>query len=149
MTACNRILLVEDNPDDEELTIRALKPASFTTDVIVAHDGEEALQLLGNAAQNVNSCSSLPKVVFLDLKLPKMGGLDVLKHIRADPQTRFVPVVVLTSSNEEEDIRASFRLGANSYVRKPIQYDRLMEEVQQIAAYWLSINQVPIEVQTR
>lgn len=138
------ILIVEDNPDDEELTLRALKQSHVFHQVIVVHDGEEALEYLfnggGNSGQELHP---LPQVMLLDLKLPKVSGFDVLKHVRNDPRTQFLPVVIMTSSSEEEDIYTSYKLGANSYVRKPVEFQRFAEAVQQMGLYWLLINQVP------
>lgn len=143
MTVRKTILLVEDNPDDEELTLRALNEQDLSADIIVARDGEEALNYLFGAEKSEYERRMLPQVVLLDLKLPKLNGLDVLKQIRSNPRTRYLPVVVMTSSNEEKDIRTSFDLGANSYVRKSIEYHRLIQEIQQIAAYWVMLNQMP------
>jgi two-component system response regulator len=135
---------VEDNPDDEELTLRALKQSHVVNQVIVVHDGEEALEYLFNAGKNSGQeFRPLPQVMLLDLKLPKVDGFDVLKHVRNDPRTQFLPVVIMTSSSEEEDIYASYKLGANSYVRKPVEFQRFTEAVQQLSLYWLLINQAP------
>jgi two-component system response regulator len=138
------ILLVEDNPDDEELTLRALKQSHVLNDVFVVRDGEEALDYLFGAGKYAGrDATSLPQVVLLDLKLPKLGGLDVLERVRANPATQLLPIVILTSSNEDEDILSSYRLGANSYVRKPVEFERFAEAVRQLGLYWMVINQAP------
>jgi two-component system, response regulator len=138
------ILLVEDNPDDEELTSMALSESNILNKVIVAHDGVEALDyLFGTGTYAGRDLSQTPQIVLLDLKLPKLDGLEVLKRMRADPHTQFIPVVVLTSSNEEEDIFSSYRFGANSYVRKPIEFHRFADSVRQLGLYWLLINEAP------
>lgn len=138
----NIILLVEDNPDDEELTVLALKKGKILNKVMVVHDGVEALDYLFHTGPFSGSeISQPPQIILLDLKLPKMGGLDVLHRLRTDPRTQYIPVVVLTSSSEEEDILSSYRLGANSYVRKPVEFRRFVEAVQQLGLYWLLINE--------
>ncbi|GBO52821.1 response regulator [Pseudanabaena sp. lw0831] len=134
MATQSTILLVEDNPDDERLAVRALRRAKITAEILIARNGEEALTTLFNA-------NCLPIVMLLDLKLPKIDGLDVLKAVRANEKTRLLPVVILTSSSEERDIIASYDLGANSYVRKPIEFDRFTEAVGQLAIYWTGINE--------
>jgi two-component system, response regulator len=134
MTAFPAILLVEDNPDDERLTLRALQRGKIANEIFIARNGEEALQ-------QVFSLDPLPSVVLLDLKLPKIDGLEVLRQIRAHPRTHLLPVVVLTSSSEERDIVESYSLGANSYVRKPVDIDQFTEAVRQLGIYWLLINQ--------
>ena len=130
------ILLVEDNPDDEALTLRALKRNNILNEVVVARDGAEALDLL----LPDDGEPRLPEVVLLDLKLPKIDGLEVLKRIRAHARTRRLPVVILTSSSEERDIVAGYELGANSYIRKPVDFDQFMEAVRQLGLYWLVLN---------
>lgn len=138
------ILLVEDNPDDIELTLRALKKNNIANNVVVAHDGEEALDYLaGTGNYTSHDKSDLPIVVLLDLKLPKIDGLEVLRHIRADVTTRLLPVVILTSSAEERDLVSSYSLGANSYIRKPVNFDQFIEAVRQLGLYWLVLNQTP------
>jgi len=138
------ILLVEDNPDDEELTIRALNQNKILNKVIVAHDGVEAIDYLFGVGKFADrDLKYQPQIVLLDLKLPKLGGHEVLKRIRNDPRTQFIPVVVLTSSSEEEDILSSYKLGANSYVRKPVEFNRFAEAVRQLGLYWLLINEAP------
>jgi len=130
------ILLVEDNPDDEALTLRALKRNNILNEVVVARDGAEALDfLLADDGE-----PRLPEVVLLDLKLPKIDGLEVLRRIRAHARTRRLPVVILTSSSEERDIVAGYDLGANSYIRKPVDFDQFMEAVRQLGLYWLVLN---------
>lgn len=129
------ILLVEDNPDDEKLTIRALRRGNVANEILVAHNGEEALTMVLNA-------DPLPSVVLLDLKLPKVDGLEVLRQIRANEHTHLLPVVMLTSSSEERDIIDSYNLGANSYVRKPVEIDKFIEAVRQLGLYWAVINEV-------
>jgi two-component system response regulator len=130
------ILLVEDNPDDERLTRRALRRGNLANPVVVARNGEEALQ-------QVFGPSPLPCVVLLDLKLPKVDGLEVLRQIRGSDRTRLLPVVVLTSSSEDRDIIESYSLGANSYVRKPVNIDEFTEAVRQLGLYWALINELP------
>lgn len=137
------ILLVEDNPDDEALTVRALKNNNIANQTVVARDGQEALDYLhGEGAFAGRDTSQLPQVVLLDLKLPKVDGLEVLKQIRANPKTQRLPVVMLTSSNEERDILTSYALGANSYVRKPVDFEQFLEAARQLGLYWLALNKV-------
>ena len=132
------ILLVEDNPDDEELVLRSLRKAKIANDVHVARDGSEAIEyLFGETA------SDPPAIVLLDLKLPKVGGIDVLRRIREEPGTRCLPVVILTSSSEDEDMVRSYESGANSYVRKPVDFQEFAAAVSQLGLYWLLLNQVP------
>jgi two-component system, response regulator len=136
------ILLVEDSADDEELTTRALRQAKIANEIVVARDGAEALDFLfGEGAYAGRDVSRAPAVVLLDLKLPKLSGLDVLNLLRADPRTRLVPVVILTSSSEEEDMLKSYQLGANSYVRKPVDFGQFAQAVSQLGIYWLLLNQ--------
>jgi two-component system response regulator len=135
MTALRPIILVEDNPDDERLTIRALRRGNVANEILVAHNGEEALTMVLNA-------NPLPSVVLLDLKLPKVDGLEVLRQIRANERTHLLPVVILTSSSEERDIIDSYNLGANSYVRKPVEIEKFTEAVRQLGLYWAVINEV-------
>lgn len=138
------ILLVEDNQDDEELTLRALKKAHIDSEVVVARDGSEALDLLFGVGEGaVGKLESMPALVLLDLKLPKLNGIDVLKRLRADARTRLLPVVVLTSSSEDEDILRSYESGANSYVRKPVEFTSFMNAVSQLGVYWTQSNQSP------
>ncbi|MCX6029382.1 MAG: response regulator [Chloroflexi bacterium] len=138
------ILLVEDNRDDEELTLLALKESNILNEVVVARDGVETLDYLFGAGKWAGrDPSRRPQIILLDLKLPKLGGLEVLERLRADPRTALIPVVVLTSSSEEEDVIASYRLGANSYVRKPVEFHRFVDAVHQLGLYWLLLNEAP------
>lgn len=136
------ILLVEDNPDDEALTLRALTRHNVGNEVIIARDGAEALDyLFGRNAHAGRDVEDLPRVVVLDLKLPKMDGLEVLRQIRTDARTKCLPVVVLTSSSEERDLVESYKLGANSYVRKPVGFEDFSQAVGQLGLYWLLLNE--------
>jgi len=137
-----KILLVEDNPDDVTLTLRALKSRNITNDVVVASDGVQALEFLFGAG-TAPGAAELPAVVLLDLKLPKVNGLEVLQRIRADERTRMLPVVILTSSDEERDIIKGYSLGANSYVRKPVDFVEFTEAAKQLGLYWLLMNRAP------
>lgn len=138
------ILLVEDNPRDEALTLRALKKSNVANEVAVARDGVEALDyLFGTGTHEGRDISLTPQLVLLDLKLPKIDGLEVLRRLRADKRTRRLPVVVFTSSSEEEDMISSYSLGANSYVRKPVQFEQFLEATKQLGMYWLMLNEAP------
>ena len=138
------ILLVEDNPDDEELTRRALKDANIANEIVVVGSGIEALDyLFGIGAYADRDLSRLPQLILLDLKLPYLSGLQVLERLRTDPRTKLIPVVILTSSTEEEDVLASYQLGANSYVRKPVDFDEFTEAIRHVGLYWLLINEPP------
>ncbi|HLL57428.1 MAG TPA: response regulator [Rubrobacteraceae bacterium] len=138
------ILLVEDNPDDELLTRRALKKNSIGNEVVVARDGVEALDyLFGTGAHEGRDLSELPQVMLLDLKLPKIDGLDVLRRVRADERTRLLPVVILTSSREQQDLVNGYGCGANSYIRKPVDFAQFIEAVRQLGLYWLVLNETP------
>lgn len=138
------VLLVEDNPDDEELTLRALKLANLVNAPVVARDGREALDyLFGEGVHAGRDVREQPAVVLLDLKLPRMSGFDVLQRMRADPATRLIPVVVLTSSSEEEDMLRSYASGANSYVRKPVEFAAFARAVAQLGMYWVLLNEPP------
>lgn len=138
------ILLVEDNPDDRMLTVRALRQHNLANQIVEAIDGEEALDyLFGRGKFADRDTDSQPQVVLLDLKLPKVDGLEVLKQMRADQRTKHVPVVVLTSSDEQQDLLASYELGANSYVRKPVDFEQFLEAARQLGMYWLILNKVP------
>lgn len=137
------ILLVEDNPDDEALTLRALKKHNIANQVVVAHDGVEALEwLFGEGPHAGRDTTIQPQVVLLDLNMPRLSGLEVLERLRADARTAPVPVVVLTSSKQEEDMMKSYALGANSYVRKPVDFTEFAQAVQRLGVYWLLVNQV-------
>ncbi|HMD38942.1 MAG TPA: response regulator [Candidatus Acidoferrum sp.] len=136
------ILLVEDNPDDEALMVRALKKNNILNEIAVARDGVEALEYLFAEGAYVDRDTSVePQVILLDLKLPKLDGLGVLRRLRADPRTKLLPVVLLTSSNEEEDRLNGYGLGANSYVRKPVDFDQFREAIRQLSLYWLVLNE--------
>lgn len=135
------ILLVEDNPNDEELTLRALRKSQIMNRVVVVRDGAEALDYLFARGTHANrSPSEVPQVILLDLKLPKVDGLEVLRAIRNDDRTKLLPVVVLTSSVEDKDLLTSYGLGANSYVRKPVDFNQFVDAVKQLGLYWLVIN---------
>ena len=138
------ILLIEDNPDDEALTLRAMKKNNIVNDIVVARDGAKALDyLFGLGEYAGRNVSDTPQVILLDLNLPKIGGLDVLKKIRSDPRTNLLPVVILTSSKEEKDLVESYKLGANSYIRKPVDFIQFSEAIRQLGLYWLVLNEVP------
>jgi two-component system, response regulator len=136
------ILLVEDNLDDEALTLRALKKNNIRNEVVVAHDGVEALEyLFASGTYAGRDPADMPQVILLDLKLPKIDGLEVLRRLRANEQTRLLPVVILTSSNEDQDRINGYGLGANSYVRKPVDFAQFIEAVRQLGLYWLILNE--------
>lgn len=138
------ILLVEDNPDDEALTVRALRKNNIINEIAVARDGVEALDyLFGEGVHAGRDISVVPQVILLDLKLPRLDGLGVLRRLRADPRTKLLPIVLLTSSNEEEDRLNGYGLGANSYVRKPVDFDQFKEAIRQLSLYWLVLNEPP------
>jgi two-component system response regulator len=138
------ILLVEDNDDDVQLTLRALRQNHVVNKVEVVRDGREALDFLfAEGAHEGRAAADLPQLVLLDLKLPKIGGLEVLTAVRADPRTRRLPVVILTSSKVESDLAASYDLGANSYIRKPVDFTQFIEAVRQLGLYWLVLNEAP------
>ncbi len=138
------ILLVEDNPDDEALTLRALKKNNIGNELVIVRDGAEALDFLfGTGAFTGRDPSQLPQVVLLDLKLPKIDGLEVLRRVRENPITQLLPVVILTSSKEEQDMITSYKLGANSYVRKPVDFNQFVTAVRQLGLYWLVLNEAP------
>lgn len=138
------ILLVEDNPDDVALTLRAFKRSHLMNPLVVARDGVEALDFLfGRGAHADRGSAPLPTLVILDLKLPRLDGLGVLKALRADPRTAMLPAVILTSSKEEQDVVAGYKLGANSYVRKPVDFTEFVEAVKVLGIYWLALNQLP------
>jgi two-component system response regulator len=136
------ILLVEDNPDDEALTLRALKKNNIANEVVVARDGVEALDyLFGTGAYAGRDMNVMPQVILLDLKLPKIDGFEVLRRLRADERTKLLPVVILTTSNEEKDRLNGYGLGANSFVRKPVEFGQFIEGVRQLGLYWLILNE--------
>jgi two-component system response regulator len=137
------MLLVEDNKDDEELTLRAFKKSKMMNDIVVVRDGLEALDYLFSGGAYAGREPGMPTVMLLDLKLPKLNGLEVLRRMRADERTRRIPVVVLTSSNEERDILSSYDLGANSFVRKPVDFAQFMEAARELGMYWLVTNEPP------
>ena len=138
------VLLVEDSADDEALAVRALQKHRLANEIVVARDGAEALAYLEGARTRIShGLPGLPQVVLLDLKLPKVDGLEVLEHIRRNEETKLLPVVVMTSSREERDLVESYRLGANSYVRKPVDFDQFSEAVRQLGLYWLVLNESP------
>lgn len=148
MTQEPAILLVEDNPKDEALTLRALKKANIGNRVVVARDGVEAIDyLLGSAADG--NRNELPQLILLDLKLPKIDGHEVLRRIRSDDRTRLLPVVILTTSVEDKDRLHGYRLGANSYVRKPVDFSEFAQAVVQLGLYWLVLNEKPPDVSRR
>ncbi len=138
------ILLVEDNPDDEELTLLALKKNNIMNEVVVARDGVEAVEhLFGKESETAPRTRRLPTLILLDLKLPKMDGLEVLERIRQSESTRYLPVVVLTSSKDDRDILSSYSRGCNSYVRKPVDFTEFIEATRQLGLYWLLLNETP------
>ena len=137
------ILLVEDNPDDEALTLRALKKHNLIGEVVVKRDGQEALDYLESFDREQENDSAAPRLILLDLKIPKVDGLQVLKSLRSYKGTRYVPVVVLTSSNEDQDVISSYSLGANSYVRKPVNFHQFLDVAKQLGLYWLVLNEAP------
>ncbi|MCL4371032.1 MAG: response regulator [Chloroflexi bacterium] len=137
------ILLIEDNPDDVDLTLRAFKKSNILNEVVVARDGVEALDYLLGTGAYADRGVAVPQVILLDLKLPRIDGLEVLRRMRANQRTRLLPVVVLTSSREEQDMVSSYRLGANSYIRKPVDFDQFLSAVQQLGLYWLLLNETP------
>jgi two-component system response regulator len=138
------ILLAEDNPDDVQLTLRALKKSKIMNEVVIAQDGVEALDyLFGTGKYAGRDTRVLPQVVLLDLKMPRMDGLEVLQRVRSNERTRLLPVVVLTTSSEDKDRVESYKLGANSYIRKPVDFEQFVNAVQQLGLYWLVLNESP------
>ncbi len=143
MATDRTILLVEDNADDEALTLRAFSKNRITNQVVVVRDGVEALDyLFGTGKHAGRNTTAMPAVIFLDLKLPRLDGLEVLRRIRADSRTTLLPVVVLTTSREAQDIREAYQFGANSYIRKPVDFERFLATVGQLGQYWLSLNEL-------
>jgi len=139
------ILLVEDNPQDAEMAIRALKKNNLSNNVVHVTDGEEALDFIfARGAYSGRNIESGPKIILLDLKLPKVDGLEVLKIVKSDERTKMIPVIALTSSSEEKDIIESYRLGVNSYIVKPVDFDKFVEAIKDLGLYWLLLNQSPI-----
>jgi two-component system, response regulator len=139
------LLLVEDNPNDVELTLHALRKHRLANSISVVRDGAEALDFLFCAGEYAGRApDQQPKVILLDLKLPKLSGLEVLRRIREEPRTRTIPVVVLTSSNEDQDITEAYRLGVNSYIVKPVDFEQFMKAAQELGLYWLLLNQPPV-----
>jgi two-component system response regulator len=142
-----KILLVEDNPDDELLTLRAFRKNNISNEVVVARDGVEALDyLFATGAYAGRDTADTPQVVLLDLKLPRLSGLEVLKKMRSEPLTKLLPVIILTTSSEESDVLSGYELGANSYIRKPVDFTQFLESVRQLGLYWLVLNQAPPSV---
>ena len=140
----NALLLVEDNPDDEELTLLAFEQSQIRNEVVVARDGVEALDyLFGTGSYASRDTSAMPALILLDLELPRINGLEVLQRLRADNRTRLLPVVILTTSNEQQDLITSYSYGCNSYIRKPIDYNQFVAVVQQLGMYWLILNEAP------
>lgn len=138
------ILLVEDNPDHELLTVRALKKNNIAEGLVIARDGAEALDYLFGTGEYVGrDLNQMPAVILLDLQLPKIGGLEVLRRLRADRRTQLLPVVILTSSDEERDMITGYKFGANSYIRKPVEFENFIEATRQLGVYWLNLNQSP------
>jgi len=138
------ILLVEDNPTDEALVLRAFKKYNLSAKIIVVRDGAEAVDFIFcQGAYKDRDPRDVPQLILLDMKLPKLSGLEVLRQIRANEHTRLLPVIMLTSSKEEQDLMESYRSGANSYVRKPIEYDQFLEAIRELSLYWLKVNEQP------
>lgn len=144
MAQRNILLLVEDNPDDEELTLLAFERSSICNEVVVARDGVEALDyLFGTGTYANRDTDAMPALILLDLQLPKINGLEVLQRLRAHDRTKLIPVVILTTSNEQQDLINSYNFGCNSYIRKPIDFNQFMTVIQQLGMYWLLINEPP------
>lgn len=146
MNSKRPILLVEDNPDDETLTLRAFNKNRISNPVVVAHDGVEAVDyLFGTSGPEPTAAGTLPAVILLDLKLPRIDGLEVLRRIRADERTRLLPVVILTTSREQQDVFDGYSLGANSYIRKPVDFEKFIQAIGQLGLYWLVLNE-PLDI---
>lgn len=144
MKRSHLILLVDDNPDDVSLTVRAFEGSVFPTELIIAQDGEEALDyMFATGPQAGRNLEIMPEVVLLDLNLPKIPGIEVLRRLRADPRTKRLPVVILTSSTERSDLHSAYDLGANSFIRKPVDFDEFLVTTQQLGVYWLRLNEPP------
>ena len=139
------ILLIEDNPEDAEITLRAFQKHHIANKIQVVRDGEEALECLFNTGRYAESNLMNPRLILLDLKLPKVDGLEILQRCKADPRTKNIPIVILTSSREEQDLVKSYRLGVNSYVVKPVDFHQFTDAVRQLGLYWMLLNQVPSE----
>lgn len=140
------ILIVEDNPEDAEMALRAFKKNNLSNKVFVVEDGEEALDFVFSRGEYANRTDlKKPRIILLDLKLPKIGGLEVLKEIKQHPETKMIPVIILTSSKEERDMMESYQLGVNSYIVKPVEFDKFVEAVKDLGLYWLLLNQYPGE----
>ena len=138
------ILLVEDNPDDVALALRAFRKNNFNNEVVVAHDGVEALEyLLSTGAHAGRGCTVMPQLVLLDINLPRVNGIEILHALRSNEKTRLIPVVILTSSTEERDLMIGYELGANSYIRKPVDFVQFTESIRQVGQYWLRLNEPP------
>jgi two-component system, response regulator len=148
MISNKEILLVEDNPDEEVLTLQALTKSELPNRIVVVRDGSEALDwLFGSGQYTARHSPLLPQIVLLDLKLPKVDGLEVLRQIRANPQTHLLPVIIFSSSEEEKDLINSYSQGANSYIRKPVDFDQFVSTIQQLSFYWLALNEAPPALQ--
>ena len=138
------ILLVEDNPDDEVLTLRALKESNVLNQIVVVRDGAEALDyLFGTGQYKERDMNLMPQLILLDINIPKLNGMEVLQQIRGDKRTKYLPVVMLTSSREEQDLIASYELGVNSYIRKPVNFDQFADAIRYLGLYWLVLNELP------
>jgi two-component system, response regulator len=148
MISNKEILLVEDNPDEEVLTLQALTKSELPNRIVVVRDGSEALDwLFGSGQYTARHSPLLPQIVLLDLKLPKVDGLEVLRQIRANPRTHLLPVIIFSSSEEEKDLINSYSQGANSYIRKPVDFDQFVSTIQQLSFYWLALNEAPPALQ--
>ena len=140
------IILAEDNPDDAELTLRALRKSNICNEIVHVRDGQEAVDyLFGNGDDRIHETNHRSLIILLDLKMPKLNGLEVLARIRKDDRTKFIPTVILTSSKEEQDLVSGYKSGANSYVRKPVDFNKFVEAVHHIGLYWLLINESPVQ----